>query len=280
VADAGGALFRFPAWREAATGLAAEDGEVASLPTAEEVGLTASLLQNQRAAALLRQARPTTGTASEEAHARLREVLAERRFEGAEGSEGAERGEVLSREAAMAVGGAFHRLLETWDLAAPAGEEEARQRQRIPAYLESLLPDGTDLEPAARRVGELLDRFRAGGLLDRFLSLGPAVIARELPVLLPPHEVGDDGEAAAGAAVGAIVGAIDLLYRDPDTGQLVVADYKTDQVTSADDVARRAHAYAPQGALYARAVAEALELPLPPRFELWLVHPGRVVVVA
>ena len=33
-------------------------------------------------------------------------------------------------------------------------------------------------------------------------------------------------------------------------------------------------------ALYARAVAEALELALPPRFELWLVHPGRVVVVA
>jgi ATP-dependent exoDNAse (exonuclease V) beta subunit len=100
--------------------------------------------------------------------------------------------------------------------------------------------------------------------------LGPHVLARELPVLLPPGQ----GEKAP---VGYVAGAIDLLYKDVETGALVIADYKTDDVRAEADLAARATAYAPQGAAYARAVAEALGLTETPRFELWFLVAGRVV---
>jgi ATP-dependent exoDNAse (exonuclease V) beta subunit len=58
---------------------------------------------------------------------------------------------------------------------------------------------------------------------------------------------------------------------------MVVADYKTDDVEGDDALAARAAAYAPQGAAYVRAVAEALGLPETPRFELWFLAAGRVV---
>jgi hypothetical protein len=40
----------------------------------------------------------------------------------------------------------------------------------------------------------------------------------------------------------------------------------------------RARAYRSQGALYARAVAQALQLEHPPRFELWFLWSGQKVV--
>jgi ATP-dependent exoDNAse (exonuclease V) beta subunit len=86
-------------------------------------------------------------------------------------------------------------------------------------------------------------------------------------VLLPP------GEEAG--PVGFVAGTIDLLYRDPATNELVVADYKTDEVAGAA-LEERARSYASQGQAYVRAVQEALALPAPPRFELWFLHAGVV----
>jgi len=97
-------------------------------------------------------------------------------------------------------------------------------------------------------------------------------VARELPVLLAPDPDPPDGDGP----VAFIAGAIDLLYRDPGNGALVIADYKTDEVAGAD-LARRTAIYASQGAAYVRAVQAALELAAPPRFELWFVHAGRIV---
>jgi ATP-dependent exoDNAse (exonuclease V) beta subunit len=82
--------------------------------------------------------------------------------------------------------------------------------------------------------------------------------------------------------VGFVSGALDLLYRDPETGDLVVADYKTDRVEVEGDLSALTDlvgAYAPQARLYARAVREALDLPEPPRAELWFLWAGRVVAV-
>ena len=75
--------------------------------------------------------------------------------------------------------------------------------------------------------------------------------------------------------VGFVAGAIDLLYRDPADGEWVVADYKTDDVTGAA-LEERARSYAAQGAVYTRAVATALGLAEPPRFELWFLSAGEV----
>ncbi len=275
VLDATGALWTFPALRggtEAAAG-EAERGE-AEPPAVEEIARASIRLREHQAAAGRRMDRTWGGAASEEAHERLREELAARRL--AEGDEEPRRGRPapgggneIDREAAMALGGAVHRALEEWDLAADPREELARQRIHLPAYL-APLARGEVVERTLPRAEELLDRFAAGRLLERLRGLAGHLVARELPVLLPPR----DGDHAP---VGVVTGAVDLVYRDPETGHLVIADYKTDEVDDPEDLARRAAVYAPQGAIYVRALQEALELPQPPRFELWFLRADRVV---
>ena len=98
-----------------------------------------------------------------------------------------------------------------------------------------------------------------------------------LPPLGPSRADGNADEGAAeNGPVGFVAGAIDLLYRDPATGQLVVADYKTDPVDTGPALAARVEGYRTQGETYVRAVRDALGLNEDPRFELWFLHPGRV----
>jgi ATP-dependent exoDNAse (exonuclease V) beta subunit len=113
-------------------------------------------------------------------------------------------------------------------------------------------------------------RFGAGPLAARLAALAPHVVARELPVWLQPE--------GAEAPVAFVAGAIDLLYRDPESGALVVADYKTDAVEP-EHVAAHAARYAGQGAAYVRAVERALGLAAPPRFELWFLSAGTIVTL-
>jgi ATP-dependent exoDNAse (exonuclease V) beta subunit len=115
----------------------------------------------------------------------------------------------------------------------------------------------------------VLERLASGPLLARLEGIGPSVVARELPVMLPPGD-------GPGAPVGFVSGTIDLVYRDPATGALVIADYKTDEAMTDLEVAGRVAAYAPQGTTYRRALTEALHLDAEPRFELWFLHPGRI----
>jgi ATP-dependent exoDNAse (exonuclease V) beta subunit len=97
------------------------------------------------------------------------------------------------------------------------------------------------------------------------------VRVRELPVLLAPGEL----PASDDAPVGFISGAIDLLYED-ERGELVVADYKTDDAEGEAKLRELEAKYAPQGAAYTHAVQLALGLTTAPRFELWFVQPGVV----
>jgi ATP-dependent exoDNAse (exonuclease V) beta subunit len=79
--------------------------------------------------------------------------------------------------------------------------------------------------------------------------------------------------------VGFVSGAVDLLYRDPRDGSIVVADYKTDRVEGLDQIRERARSYAGQGGSYVQGVREALGLEADPRFELWFLHSGHIEVV-
>jgi ATP-dependent helicase/nuclease subunit A len=269
--DPAGAVWRFPALRPDAGEEAEEEAERPTLATPGEIARASELLVARRAAAAARMARSFSGAASEEAHELLREQMAERRL--AEGTEREPRersaASLADRGAAMAAGTAVHHALETWDLAADPRAELERHRAALTATLSALV-EGETLEQALPRARDLLDRFAGGPLLERLRALGPHLIARELPVLLPPADRDD-------APVAFVSGAIDLLYRDPYTGRLVIADYKTDEVESSDDVAARAAVYAPQGAVYVRALQETLGLIEPPRFELWFLGVGRVV---
>jgi ATP-dependent exoDNAse (exonuclease V) beta subunit len=110
-------------------------------------------------------------------------------------------------------------------------------------------------------------------LLRRLHALAPQVLARELPLLVAS---GSDG---AHEPLDGYVGQLDLLYRDPDRGELVVADFKSDELTGDLAIAAAVRRYRPQLELYGRAVRTGLGLADPPRLELWLLDADEIVVL-
>jgi len=172
------------------------------------------------------------------------------------------------REVARAVGSAVHAVLETLDLGVPRDEARARADAGVERRLEAarLGPAAAHARAQVRRV---LDGFFDGPLHAALVGLGPHVVARELPILLAPGPA--DGPDAP---VGCWSGVADLVYRDPTTGEVVVADYKTDR--AAGEGGPPAPRYRAQGLVYARAVQAALGLAALPRFELWWLASGKV----
>ncbi|TAJ23295.1 MAG: hypothetical protein EPO68_03480, partial [Planctomycetota bacterium] len=122
-----------------------------------------------------------------------------------------------------------------------------------------------DASAAVDAALELLATPGARTLGARLAALGADVLGREVPLLAPPRA---DGPTLART------GQIDLLYREPKDGALVVADYKTDRDVDAR-LARERHA--DQLAEYARVLADALGAPV--RAELWLVRSGEIVAL-
>jgi ATP-dependent helicase/nuclease subunit A len=276
--DPAGALWRFAAL-EAWPGAAAEPAERPDLPDPARVAAESADLVARRRLARQRMARPFSAAASEEAHHRLREAQA-----AEERTPGGDR-DLPSRAVAMAAGTAVHRALEDLDPTADPAAELARLRRRLPVWVAQVAP-AADRQAATAEADALLSTLPGGRLWTRLSEIAPGIVARELPILLPAADPAE-AEAPAGAApdspapppsaVGFVSGAVDLLYRDPAGGAWVVADYKTDRVADDAALAARAAVYAPQGAVYARAVQEALELPAPPRVELWFLRADRIV---
>ena len=169
-------------------------------------------------------------------------------------------GGVVQR-AAMLVGTALHRVFELAELGADPTAELERLREEALAWLRASLAED-ERASGLERAEHLLDEVATHGLFAKLVGLGDGVLARELPVLLPP--------LPDTSAVGFVSGTIDLLYRDGD--EVVVCDYKTDREASPE----RSAAYRAQGAAYVRAVRDALGLERAPRFELWYLDGGRV----
>ena len=259
--DEEGVRWVFPALDPAASPPAVRRPSAVSSPgVAEERALAARC-----EAAAARSARPFRAAASSAAE--LTEETAAVRYGGepegdtsrapAEAEDGG-----LERAEARAVGSAVHAALEH------AGSPDAARRA-LASALGQWLPDPGS-RPARERAAALLDGFLAGPLYERAAEIAAGVVARELPVLLPP-EPGDE-------ALGFVAGAADLVYRDPETGEWAVADYKTDAARG-EPLESHAQRYAAQGAVYVRAVQSALGLPSRPRFELWYVAAGETVSI-
>jgi ATP-dependent helicase/nuclease subunit A len=220
---------------------------------------------------------PLGRAASAEAAARL-----ERLSSGGGSGAGGGNGDETVRDVAMAVGVAVHRMLEMLPLDGPLngpvdgpldGPPAAAKlgglldlaRARVATDLAATLP--APLLPVAReRAGELLDRLASGSLLRRLGEIGPAVVGREVPILLPADE----------GAAGYVSGALDLIYTDAASGRLTIVDFKTDRVDDEAAIAERAAAYHAQEALYARAVRLAFGLDYQPATELWFLWPDRL----
>ena len=255
--DAAGARWVFPALHASGSDDAPNDEarNTVTLPDAKEVTKASAALRDARERMRAHMARALTGAASGDGHDDP-EPEAERRFgegpisvpPGSDPTEG---------ELARAVGTALHRVLEHFDFAGDPRAELERGRRELDAWLGAAL-SAERVEPARTRAGAVLDRFGDGPLLARLRELDDHIVARELPVLVSPE--GDSGPIAA------ISGAIDLVYRDPDSGELVIADYKTGQPRD----------YRVQGAHYQRALRGALRLDYEPRFELWYLEAGQI----
>jgi len=168
---------------------------------------------------------------------------------------------------AAVVGTAVHHLLETLDLSADL-ESQIRARRETVIENAAFELDHTAADEANRRIKALLDGLCRGAILGRLADLAPAIIARELAVFLRPTE---------GIGTSVISGAVDLVYRDPDDGCLVIADYKTDRVESETEIAGRVERYRTQLEIYAQALEEALDLGYRPCAELWFLSVDRIV---
>jgi ATP-dependent helicase/nuclease subunit A len=243
------------------------DSQQVELPAAAEVAAQAARLASLRRDAATRMARPFSAPASQEAHQELRDALAEANEE--EASAAARSTRRIRRDAATAAGSAVHRALELIDLGGDIAAELARQRGLLPSHLAGLV--GPEAQRAAlERAQEMLDRLADSPLARRLAEIAPHVVARELPVYLPPGE-GEDAPA------GFVSGRIDLVYRDPASDEFVILDYKTDAVKTEDEISEHVKRWASQGAVYSHALRDALGLDAPPRFELWFLAAGRVV---
>jgi ATP-dependent helicase/nuclease subunit A len=159
--------------------------------------------------------------------------------------------EVVREEAAIA-GTILHAVLERMDHALDANARlawaTAEAERRLGVVPEALRPG------VQRRTRDVLAALAGGRVLARLHELALHIVGRELPLVLPPEE--------RHGPLQAVTGAIDLLYRDPLGGALVVVDYKTGRQREADT-------HAAQGTRYARAIRDALGLAAEPRFEAW-----------
>ncbi len=264
--DGDGVRWVFPGLRaEPAPGADAEP-EPSSLPSVETLAAEATCLAGHREAAARRMQRPFRAAASADVPVEALEREAERRFSLAERAGAAP---ALEAEIARVAGTALHRVLETLALDGDLRAAFAQARARLLALVAPLgSPEARDA--ALARAAALLERVAAGPFAARLAELRAHVVARELPLLIPAEPEGE-------GPVGFVAGAIDLLYRDPATGEIVIADYKTDRVEIGAALEQHAQRYQGQAAHYRRGIQDALGLPHPPRFELWFLHAGNVV---
>ncbi len=260
-------------WVFPALALAADEGARArsrersdrGLPSPEACASAADALREQRRLACERQARRFGGAASAAAHEERLGDAADRRFAPGPQPEGVRNG--APGAVSRAVGTVLHRVLEGLDLSAEPRAEWSRQRSRLRELARAAAEEAVREEVEAEATA-LLDQIAEGELLARLRGLAGRIVARELPVLVPPTP--DRGP------VGFVSGVVDLVYREPGSDRLVIVDYKTDRVRDASELAERSAAYLEQGAVYQTALREGLGLDRDPRFELWFLRADRV----
>ncbi len=168
---------------------------------------------------------------------------------------------------AAAVGTAVHGAMEA--LAADVVEPVAAVESLALARLDVAGLDESAAGAARARLEEVVVGLARGRCLGRWRALAPSLVARELPLLIPPR--GDE------APLGFVTGVVDLVAAEASTGELVVVDFKTDAVAPGRGLEERAGRYRAQVATYARALRDALELETTPAAELWFLAADEIV---
>ncbi len=190
------------------------------------------------------------------------------------------------RAAAVHVGSAVHKALESWDFKAPVSEELSRQSSFARRVVQMNTTDPDVRAVAIEKTVSLLEEFAKGRLFEKMTDISQHILARELQVLAPPRileQYFERRERDRGASelfpLGYVIGTVDLVYEDPANGETVVADYKTDNVYDPDEIESKAALHASQMHLYGMILKEAMKLTGMPRLELWFVRPQMIVNV-
>jgi ATP-dependent helicase/nuclease subunit A len=200
----------------------------------------------------------------EELHARLALARSRSARPPSQSASGLEGGEP---EAVLAVAG------EEDEAGRPAGPVLAKAQRDLdtPSYNKGR--DATAIGTAVHAVLQSIDlrtgagldaltemQCLAGGILhhrDLVKDLVRRALESEIVRTAVAGEYWRESLLAMTTPDGEIVeGYADLIYRDPDGG-LVVVDYKTDAIRSADDLTERSEFYAPQLSAYASIIFEA-----------------------
>ncbi len=228
---------------------------VETFPSEEELEKEHLELQALLKASLRRMERPWHEAMSEEAHWALEEQFRRKGFHL--------RGDD-QRSLAILVGGICHRGLESLNFKVSIEEEVERIERFCLEELRRCLSDEEQMEAGIQRIKGIFSGLKKGRILRRIEEIREHIIARELPLLLAPDE--------DGGPVGFLAGAMDLLYRDPQSGHLIVADYKTDSIATLEEMEGLCAVYSSQGSLYIRALKEMIGEKGPVEFELWFLQ--------
>jgi ATP-dependent helicase/nuclease subunit A len=167
-----------------------------------------------------------------------------------------------------AVGSAVHRMLERLSL---DGNLAVQLRAMIGEATDELRKtlDEHTWRGARSRLESVVEVVAEGVCLKTLAAVAGGVVGREVAVVAEP-------EVESGP-ISAVTGFVDLIYRDPEDGLVVVADYKTDVVADDDAVKERVRVYEPQVRTYARAIRRALDLDHDPHVELWFLWFDKII---
>ena len=257
--DIGGVRWRFPQLAPATDSGTRSDRTLdprISTPRSETQKEPLRILHQEAEA---RMKLPFAATASGEAAPHLAPLL--RRAHDGSGESGHAR-------AGRLVGTSFHKMLETWRFEAEPMDELERQRRIQTDWLSRNAP-AAGRERALGQFEALLERFLEGMFWPMFTDSNLDMLARELPVLLPPGH-------SAQTPTGFVSGSIDLVVRDSTRDRFLIVDYKTDPIDNEEELRDRALAYSHQESLYAVALTESLRLQQPPVCQLWFIWPDRL----
>jgi ATP-dependent exoDNAse (exonuclease V) beta subunit len=177
-------------------------------------------------------------------------------------------------EIATAVGTAVHDALEHLDLDASHVEQVTQALDRVRFSLEHQATRAAWTDEVRERAlaegGQRIQEVCAGPFLGHLVALRDQILGRELPVILKANPA-DEGPTSH------LNGSLDLVYKDPETGRLVVVDYKTDLLAPDAVHGEPSPSYLIQGRSYQQALKSALGLALTPHFALWYLRTGHIV---
>ncbi|HTK88109.1 MAG TPA: 3'-5' exonuclease, partial [Nitrospiraceae bacterium] len=169
------------------------------------------------------------------------------------------------------IGTLAHRLLEQWNFA----DDSGKAIDQVASMCAELDSDNTyDASEISSIIQEMLKVFAKSEIYQMLRAA--TIVGREIPFAIPWHTSDPQPSALCTQhVISTMEGTIDLVYRL--NGDLWIADYKTDRITS-DEIAGRAEEYRLQAQIYTEAVSQCLG-GKPKGFQFIFLRTGTVVPV-